>query len=95
MTYVITITTKEYEQCENEKTKAGAGEATTSPWHRHGGRRGGHGRGEGRGGPFPGPGFRGSGGWMGYGDPRWLGMRPTRARRPSAPPPWRCWPRTR
>jgi len=51
------------------------------PWRRHGGRRGGHGRGEGRGGPFPGPGFRGSGGWMGYGDPRWLGMRPTRARR--------------
>src|SRR5215470_17467193 len=51
------------------------------PWRRHGGRRGGHGRGEGRGGPFPGPGFRGSGGWIGYGDPRWLGMRPTRARR--------------
>jgi hypothetical protein len=50
------------------------------PWRRHGGRRG-HGRGEGRGGPFPGPGFRGSGGWVGYGDPRWLGMRPTRARR--------------
>ena len=50
------------------------------PWRRHGGRRG-HGRGEGRGGPFPGPGFRGPGGWAGYGDPRWLGMRPTRARR--------------
>jgi hypothetical protein len=31
MTYVITTTTKEYKQCENEKTKAGAGEATTSP----------------------------------------------------------------
>jgi hypothetical protein len=50
------------------------------PWRRHGGRRG-HGRGEGRGGPFPGPGFRGSGGWMAYGDPRWPGMRPPRARR--------------
>ena len=51
------------------------------PWRRHGGRRGGHGRGGPFPGPGPGPGFRGSGGWAGYGDPRWLGMRPTRARR--------------